>query len=423
MKILVCGANGFIGAYVVGYLLGQNYEVVCCSRHPQETQSQFSQCEWIKADFNVDTSIEDWLPRLEGIDIVINCVGVLKANRKQNIKAIHYDAPLALYRACQEADIQKIIHLSALGVEGKGDNDYVVTKKSLDEKLLQLPINSVVLRPSLLYASGAFGGTSLFRAISILPLIPLVNDGQNCFQPLSMSCFLNVVGLSIKDDSTGVVNVIGPETLSMKEILLLLRAWLGYRNPRFIKISSALTGFVARLGDFCQNSPINMTSYKLLIQDNVADDKHACFVTQKTMSQAFNEAPSSVQDRAHAKLYFVKPVMFFILVAFWFFSGALPLLFSFQNAMVYLLEMGFSQSAANMMVYLSCFWDMLLALGLWFSSSKKPWVVLQLITIFIYTLTASVYFPKLWLDPLAPILKNIPILLLTACYLILIKER
>ena len=141
------------------------------------------------------------------------------------------------------------------------------------------------------------------------------------------------------------------------------------------------------------------------------------------MSQAFNEAPSSVQDRAHAKLYFVKPVMFFILVAFWFFSGALPLLFSFQNAMVYLLEMGFSQSAANMMVYLSCFWDMLLALGLCFSSLKKPWVVLQLITIFIYTLTASVYFPKLWLDPLAPILKNIPILLLTACYLILIKER
>ena len=41
MKILICGANGFIGSYITAYLLQMNYHVICCSRNVTQMQQKF----------------------------------------------------------------------------------------------------------------------------------------------------------------------------------------------------------------------------------------------------------------------------------------------------------------------------------------------------------------------------------------------
>ncbi|HJD58731.1 MAG TPA: NAD-dependent epimerase/dehydratase family protein [Rickettsia endosymbiont of Ceroptres masudai] len=53
MRILVTGANGFIGSYITAELLKNNYEVICCVRDVESTKKKFPTTEVIYCDFNI----------------------------------------------------------------------------------------------------------------------------------------------------------------------------------------------------------------------------------------------------------------------------------------------------------------------------------------------------------------------------------
>ena len=70
-----------------------------------------------------------------------------------------------------------------MGVK-ESDTEYAKTKLAADNYLQHLNIDWIILRPSLVYASNSFGGTSLLRALSVLPIIPLIGNGFQKFQPI-----------------------------------------------------------------------------------------------------------------------------------------------------------------------------------------------------------------------------------------------
>ena len=61
----------------------------------------------ITVDYLNDTDKESWLPRLEGIDAVLNFVGVLRDSAAQPMGVLHEKTPLALFEACREAGIKR----------------------------------------------------------------------------------------------------------------------------------------------------------------------------------------------------------------------------------------------------------------------------------------------------------------------------
>ncbi|MGN7619617.1 NAD-dependent epimerase/dehydratase family protein [Rickettsia amblyommatis] len=72
---------------------------------------------------------------------------------------------------------------------------YAFTKKAAEEYLQKLEnIDWIILQPSLVYASGCYGGTSLFRALATLPyFIPLIGDGLQQFQPMHIDDLTKVI--------------------------------------------------------------------------------------------------------------------------------------------------------------------------------------------------------------------------------------
>ena len=162
MKILVTGASGFIASQIVTDLLTAGHQVTCAARNIDYTKNLFPNANVIACDFTLDNKPKTWLPRLKDIDVVINCVGILYHPNKKVIWDIHYETPKAIFDACVIAGVKKIIQISALGID-KTDVEYAKSKKAADDYLLNLPITSVILRPSLVYGRGSYGGTSLFR--------------------------------------------------------------------------------------------------------------------------------------------------------------------------------------------------------------------------------------------------------------------
>src|SRR5690606_8187115 len=130
---------------------------------------------WISLDFTT-ASQQDWLARLSGVDAVVNCVGVLQDNPREDTKAAHFRGPAELFAACVAAGIRRVIHFSAIGVDRHQASAFSTTKLAGDDVLMKLPLEWVILRPSVVLGPSAFGASALFRGLAALPWLPVMPD-------------------------------------------------------------------------------------------------------------------------------------------------------------------------------------------------------------------------------------------------------
>lgn len=414
MRILISGANGFIGGYLVAHLLQLGHDVICCVRNPATIQQRFPLATAIPCDFNKDTHINTWLPRLAGVDAVINCAGILQATRTQNIENIQYKTPLALFAACAQLHVKRVIQISALGVADGPDNTYVTTRKKLDDALLQMPLSSIILRPSLIYANGAYGGSAVLRALAALPfVIPVPGNGQSRFQPVAMSDLVKVIQYFLTSPYRGLVNVVSDKPVAIKDMLIAFRQWSGFKPVKIMPIPMILIKFASKFGDIFGAGPINSVSMQMTLHENIADPEPLKDLLNFKLAEfpdGLNYYPSQTQDRWHARLYFLRPLLKASLIILWFFSGLIPLLGSNTEATVLLESLGIPNHLIPAIKIGSCLWDIMLGIALLFSFKNKTMGLLQVLTVLGYTLVASIGLTSLWLDPLGPLLKNIPII-------------
>src|SRR5204862_192656 len=108
LRVLVCGASGLIGAVLCKRLEAQGHEVIRGVRRPTSARD-------VAMDFGTDTTIEQWLPRVQGMHVVINAVGIIVETGTNRFEAVHHLAPAALFRACAKAGVGRVIQISALG--------------------------------------------------------------------------------------------------------------------------------------------------------------------------------------------------------------------------------------------------------------------------------------------------------------------
>lgn len=168
MRVLVTGATGFIGSHVVAALLAAGHEPVPCARDKLFGKRRLPGLDWLKVDFNTETSIADWLPRVRGVDAVVNCAGILQGSIHQSMDKVHRAGPIALFAACARAGVRRVVQVSAIGADPDGATAFSRSKAKADAFIAGLDLDWIVLRPSLVYGAGSYGGTSLLRGLAAL---------------------------------------------------------------------------------------------------------------------------------------------------------------------------------------------------------------------------------------------------------------
>lgn len=432
MKILVTGASGFIASQIVTDLLIAGHAVTCCVRNTAYTENLFPDTTIISCDFIHDTSSDHWIERLKNIDVVINCVGVLYHPNQKILWAIHHDTPKALFDACVKTGVKKIIQISALGID-HSDTTYAKSKKAIEAYLFTLPIKSFILRPSLVYGRGSYGGTSLFRGLAGLPFVlPMPGKGEQKFQPIHLQDLSKAIIklIDITPDETTVLSAVGPKQVTLSTVLSKIRSWLGFAKAKLIFIPLQLIQLGALLGNFIPYSAMNSTSYKLLRQDNIASDEE----TQKFHDQigfvphdfisGVNSQPSTVQDHWHARLYFLKPLLQISIAFIWLFTAICTLfLYPKINSYHLLSQIGINSFWQPVLLYGSSILDGLLGIGMLCAYQIRKLCIFQILLIIIYSLIISWKLPYLWLEPFGPISKNIPLLAAILVFLALESDR
>jgi len=432
MNILVTGASGFIAAQIVSDLISAGHSVTCCVRNTAYAQQIFPTARVIAGDFIKDTHSEIWLPRLQNIDIVINCVGILYHPNKKIIWAVHHDTPRALFDASVKVGVKKIVHISALAVD-KSAVEYAKSKKATDDYLSTLPIQSIILRPSLVYGRGSYGGSSLFRGLAGLPwFIPVPGKGTQEFQPIHCEDLSrSVLALIEKPAAESVIlNAVGPRKVSLKEVLTTLRGWLGFPKATLVFIPLTFIKLGSLLGDLIPYSAMNSSSIKMLAQNNISSDEsaqqfheHIGFIPRDFTGGVFSH-PSTVQDHWHARLFFLKPALQFSIAFVWLFTALCSALL-YPKAVSYdlLSQVGVSTQWQPLFLYGAALMDGLLGLAMLFWYQLKRVCLLQIGCTTAYTVIISAKLPFLWLNPFAPIAKNIPLIVATLIFLAMESDR
>jgi uncharacterized protein YbjT (DUF2867 family) len=430
MRVLVTGAYGFIGAHIVAALIAADHDVVCAVRRAR-VDSRFPGLDAVACDMARDVHAEDWLPRLAGIDAVVNCAGILRERGVDTFNAVHESAPLALFHACQQTAIRRVIQISALG--NAADGEFVASKHRGDVALSALDLDWLVLRPSLVYsARGSYGGSSLLRGLAALPgVLPLPGQGEQQVQPIAAEDVgaAVVAALARPTCTRQVIELVGPEVLMLRDYLLSWRRWLGFGSALVLRIPAPLVRAAATLGEHLGNGPLGQTMTGMLERGNVGAAQAAtplrdCLgLTPRSLQRALDEAPSQVQDRWHARLYFLLPALRVLIALLWIGSGVVGWLTSPASAMA--SAPGSSLPASTLLALAKVTGTIDLLLGVLCLLRWRPRLVLSLMLLMLlgYTLGIGTVWPAHWLDPLGGLLKNLPLIAALAILLATDERR
>src|SRR5262245_8103857 len=120
MRVLLLGATGLIGSGVAARLHREGIDLVGVARGVGPLERRLPVDLWISLDLRTALTPDAWLPHLAGVDAVVNCAGVLQDNARDSTARVHAEAPKALWDACEQAKVRRVIQVSAVGVDRGG---------------------------------------------------------------------------------------------------------------------------------------------------------------------------------------------------------------------------------------------------------------------------------------------------------------
>lgn len=413
MNILLNGSSGFIGKNLYHRLTANGHYVRAAVRNPENFQRYYPEADTVQVDFSRDHDIESWLPRLEGIDLVINAVGIIRETGAQRFEDIHQKAPCALFDACVKSGIRRVIQISALGADEQAKSHYHVSKHTADKHLTKSGLDWTILRPSIVYGPGA-KSTEFFKALAALPVTPVVGHGEQLVQPIHIEDMTEAVSQCLEGNTTihKHFDLVGPQPISFAALLSLHKHWLGLGNLRPFPIKYPVALKLGKLADRFGDTPVTEETVAMLAKGNISDV--GAFVqtfkfTPRSPSDELTQHPAQAADRWYASLFFLPWMLRWSIALVWIVTGVCSLgIYPESESLKILSLAGITGNLATLLLYGGGLVDLMLGLMMLSNRWLKSILLAQLSITMVYTLIITGLLPELWLHPFGPVTKNLP---------------
>jgi uncharacterized protein YbjT (DUF2867 family) len=428
MKILIVGVTGFIGAAISALLCGREHEVIGVSRRPPSSHPPMRH---LALDVSQLTTPAGWRPHLGGVDAVVYSAGALQESPGESLAAIHHTAPIALFRACAAAGVRRVIYFSAIGVDRETPTAFSQTKLAGEQALMALDLDWVILRPSIVIGRGAYGGSALLRGLAALPILPLPRNA-GALQVVHLDDVVQTVLHFLKPETAArlALDLAGPHPWPLAELVALFRRWLGWRPAITVIMPPWLTALSFRLGDFADKlgwrSAVRSTAGRELLRGATGDPgpwMTATGIRPAALDRAFLCEPAPVQERWFARLYLLRPWLFGALAFFWIATGITSLGPGWAAGISLMGDGGVFGSQAATIVVAGALCDIAVGLAIAWRRTARAGIIAAIVVSIVYGIVGTALVPHLWVDPLGPLLKILPLLALHLTALGVLDDR
>ena len=266
-KVLVTGATGFLGKYVVEELVEHGYQVRAFGRNSKVGRSlENTSVSFFQGDL---TNADDVTEACKEMDLVVHAGalstvwGPWEDFYQANVLGTKY-----VLEACRQVGMQRLVYVSSPSIyaapkdqlaikesdapEENNLNNYIRSKLASERLFKDYPdVPSIILRPRGLFG---IGDTSILpRVINLSQKIgiPLIGDGR---QLMDMTCVENValairLSMEVPEAKGEVYNITNGEPRAFRDLLEESLTGLGY-PIKYRKIPAFLLSGIASSLEF-----------------------------------------------------------------------------------------------------------------------------------------------------------------------------
>lgn len=286
-RVLVLGASGFVGRSVCARLAAAGFAVRALTRERLKSRP-----------LTVIPSLEIFLGSphddaglalaLDGMDAVVNLVGILHQSRRESFEKVHVQLPARLARACRAAGVRRLVHVSALHADPGGPSEYLRSRGRGEAALRSegTGLAITVLKPSVIFGRDDSFLNLFAGLVRPLPVVPLAGAGVR-FQPVWVEDVARAVAACLEDARTAgqSYDLCGPQAYPLAEIVRYVARLQGLE-----RVIVPLPGWAAQAQAFV----LEHLPGPLMTRDNLASMKLDS-VCSCPFPAVFGFAPSAME--------------------------------------------------------------------------------------------------------------------------------
>jgi uncharacterized protein YbjT (DUF2867 family)/uncharacterized membrane protein len=432
MRVLVLGGYGLIGLEIIHRLRADGFSLTGLGRTVAKGMRVAPDIRWIGADIATLTTPDAWRPHLVDIDAVVNASGALQDGARDTLAAVQDEAIRALIAACEQAGIARFIQVSAPGAVANASTAFLRTKSVADDALRASALRWTIFKPGLVISANAYGGTALVRMLAAFPLVQPLVLGDAAVKTVAADDVADAVSFALAHEQVTArrdFDLLESQTHSLRDVIAMLRAWLGFAPARAQIELPRVVGFaMARGADLAGwlgwRSPLRTTALRVLAEDiegDASDWEAVRGQPLKTLSETLRSLPSTMQERVSARATLAFSILVLTLAAFWIASGVIGFWRADDAARV--LDGVVAPAVAMALVLGGGALDVLIGLGLLVRKYTRTAALAAIAVSLGYLASGTALTPHLWADPLGPLVKIFPAMALALAVAALAEER
>ena len=434
-NVLVFGASGLIGRFVTDDLRARGFEAVGIAR--RYSSSQNTNALDLQMPFlDMDSAALARLIGDHGIDVVVNCVGLLQDGPGSDLGAVHRDFVARLLRAMNDCGrAMRLVHISIPGAVADDHTAFSTTKREAERLIAASGVAYAILRPGFVIAPAAYGGSAMVRALAALPLQLPQALAAKPFQPVLVEdvaatiAWLAARDIGDRNVAALIWDLMQKEPMTLEGAVDVFRRSFGISDLPRIRLPALMFDLGIRLGDLAGwlgwMPPMRTTAIAEL-RRGVSGNPSAWIAATGIVPADLNKArprPATILDKWFARLFLIKALIIASLAAFWTVSGFIALFVSYDAAAGILRSHAFPPALAAPITVLTSLMDMGIGVLIAFRRTAGAGLIAGIVASLGYMLGAAILTPDLWIEPLGALVKTGPAIVLMLVALVTLDNR
>lgn len=209
-NVLLAGATGYLGSYLLKTLIKKQNQVIAIVRNPNKLPNESENYLEIKqAEVTQPETLRDIC---KGIDTVISTIGITRQKDGLTYMDVDYKANMNLLTEAKKAGVRHFVYISAINGNNYRKLKIFEAKEKFVDALKSSGLNYTIIRPN-----GFFSDMKDFLQMATSGRIYLFGSGNQKFNPIHGEDLAKVI-INTLDDVNKEITIGGPDILSLNDI-------------------------------------------------------------------------------------------------------------------------------------------------------------------------------------------------------------
>ena len=297
MKVLLTGANGYLGSRLVHHLLEAGHHVIALVRNKDRFEAPpdvDGQVELIEGDLLHPKSLENIPKDIEAAYYLVHSMGA----SYRSFERLEDRAARNFVDAMDQTQAKQIIYVSSL-TQVEEISKQAASFKRVEALLSQAKAGTTILRPGIVIGSGGSSFEIIRDLVEYLPVMIAPQWMRSQCQPIGITDLIyylnNVLGNEATYDKTFELG--GPDRLSFKEMLEIMAEERGMKRWIYLAPINAPKASAYWIYLLCStNLAIAQAQVEALQEDSLVHDTsiqkivpHKCMGYREALQRAFDK--------------------------------------------------------------------------------------------------------------------------------------